>query len=173
MLLQEPKQRLANGSLLDELPEDEVDRVADPLVRIHHHFTIVGDDVPRGQLHQEFPAARLLKPRIPGTKAQNIQFVLVERALHSEEESVVPPPGIIDRLVVHEQRSDELAHLDELLPFTTVSREARHLPRSNSPNFSEADLRNHAFEARALRRPCRRTPEVLIDDLDDVPPELT
>ncbi len=64
--------------------------------------------------------------------------------------------------IIGVQRIHDTAHLDELLPVSAVSGEARHLARRDRADLAEADLGDHALEASARCAASRRTTKILV-----------
>ena len=114
----------------------------------------------------EFAPPGLLVARRERPLTQEVELVLVEAALQPQQQPVVALPRRIDRLLIDQQRVDDPAHLDELLPVAAVAREARDLPGRHRADLAEADLGDHALEARACGPAGRRAAEILVDDLD-------
>jgi hypothetical protein len=81
------------------------------------------------------------------TLAQEIEFVFIEAALQTEQQTVIALSRRIDGLLVDQERVDHAAHLDKLLPVAVVAGEAGDFPRSHRSDFAEADLGHHSLEA--------------------------
>ena len=103
---------------------------------------------PTGARDDELAPPGLLVARRQRALPQQVELVLVEAALQPEQQPVVALPRRVDGLLVDQQRVDHAAHLDELLPVAAVAREARDLPRRHRADLAEADLGDHALEAR-------------------------
>ena len=103
---------------------------------------------------------------------QKVELVLVEAALETQEQAVVAQTRRVDHLLVDEERVDDAAHLNELLPISAVAREARDLPGGHRADLAQADLGDHALETGARGPAGGRAAEVLVDDLDLRPAEL-
>jgi len=119
----------------------------------------------------EFAPPRLLVARRERTLTQKIEFVFVEAALEPEQQAVVALPGRVDRFLIDQQRIDDAAHLDELLPVAAVAGETRDLAGRHGPDLSEANLGDHAFEAGARRPARRRAAEIFVHHLNLRPAE--
>ena len=115
---------------------------------------------------------RLLVTRRERPLTQEVELVLVEAALQPQQQPVVALPRRMDGLLIDQQRVDEAAHLDELLPVAAVAREPRDLPGRHRADLAQADLGDHALEARARGPARRRAAEVLVGDLDLGPAQL-
>ena len=126
---------------------------------------------PTGARDDEFAASRLLVARRQRPLAQEVELVLVEAALQPEQQPIVALARRVDRLLIDQDRVDDAAHLDQLLPVAAVAGEARHLPGRHRADLAEADLGDHALEAGARDAAGRRAAEVVVDDLDLRPAE--
>src|SRR5260370_938042 len=122
-MLVEPQQRLPCAAQLRHLVEDEPDRflhaaVGILLVTVSRLYKADrrGDD--------EFAPARLLVSRRHRALTQKIEFILVEAALQTQQEPVVAMTWRVDGLLINEDRIDDAAHLDQLLPVAAVAGEA-------------------------------------------------
>ena len=166
----EPKQRLARAAQRLDLVEDERDGLLHPPVRILLVTVAVLHEAD-GRGDDQFPAARLLVSGRQRALAEKIELVLVQAPLEPEEESVIPVPGRIHRLLIDQHRVDHAAHLDELLPIPAVAGEARDFAGANGADLAEADLRNHPLEASALHAAGGGATEILVDDLNLRPAE--
>ena len=56
---------------------------------------------------------------------QKAQLVLGHRALQSEQQPVVRLPRLVDAIRVDEQRSDQSAQVDEVVPIPAIAGEAK------------------------------------------------
>lgn len=77
---------------------------------------------------------------------QEIEFVFIEAALQTQKQTVIALSRRIDGFLVDQERVDDAAHFDKLLPVTAVAGEPRDLPRRHRANLAEADLGHHPFE---------------------------
>ena len=113
---------------------------------------------PTGRRDDELAAPGLLVARRERALTQEVELVLVEAALQPEQQAVVALARRVDRLLVDQQRIDDAAHLDELLPVAAVAREAGDLPGGHRADLAEADLGDHALEAGARVPPAAEQP---------------
>src|SRR6266436_141783 len=114
----------------------------------------------------ELAAACLLIAGRERALSQQIELVLVEAALETEQKPIVAVPGRINRLLIDQHRIDHPAHLDQLLPIPAVASEARDLARCDGPNIAEAHLRHHPLKAGAQDPTRSGTAKIVIDHLD-------
>ena len=161
----EPQQRLARAAKFLDLVEDQRDRRLHAPIRILLEAVSGLDEADRRR-DDEFAAAGFLVAGGQRALAQKVELVLVEAPLEPEQQSVVAVSGRIDRLLIDENRVDDAAHLDQLLPVAAVAGEARDLAGADGADLAEADLGHHPFEARALHAAGRRAAEIVVDHLD-------
>ena len=167
-MLDEPQQSLAGAAEFGELGEHQVDRFLHAAVRILLQ-TIGGLHIADRRRHDQLAAARLLVAGGKRTLAQQVELILVQAALQSEQQPIIALTRRINRLLIDEQGVDHPAHLDGLLPVMAVAGEARDLPGRHRSNLAEADFRHHAFETGADDGAGRRAAKIVIDDLDLAP----
>ena len=99
-----------------------------------------------------------------------LEICALSDTLILDEDGIYDPGDFNDRLLlgllVHLNRIDHPAHLDQLLPVPAVAGEPRHFPGRHRADLAEADLRNHAVESGAFRAAGRRAAEIVVDDVD-------
>ena len=149
-MLQEPQQRLPYATQFGDLVDGQPDRRLDAAIGILLEPVADLHEADRRR-NDECAPSRLLVARREGPLTEQIELVLVEAALEAEQQAVVALPRRIDRLLVDQERVDDPAHLDELLPVAAVAREARDLPCRHRSNLAQAHLGDHALEARPGR----------------------
>ena len=148
-----PQQRLPRAAEFADFFEDQFDRRLDASVRILLQ-TIPGLYEAHGCIDDEFTASRLLVAGGEGALPKQIKFIFIQASLEPEQEAIIAEPGRIDCLLIDEQRIDDAAHLNQLLPITAVAREARHLARGDHANLAEADFGDHPLKSGARHATC-------------------
>src|SRR3954471_5831849 len=172
LVLQEPEEGLAYAAQFGDLVDGEADRRRlDAPVGVLLQPVADLDEADRGR-HDKLAAACLLMACRERALPQKVEFVLVEAALETQEQAVVAQTRRVDHLLVDEERVDDAAHFNELLPISAVAREARDLPGCHRADLAQADLGDHALEPGARGSAGGRAAEVLVDDLDLRPAEL-
>src|SRR6266545_1279944 len=89
LLLKEPQQRLPNRAALAELAEHQSYCFLNALVGIDLKSLVLGSEESNRRGHNQLAASGLGQSRVLRTLAEQIQFVLVERPLQAQQESVV------------------------------------------------------------------------------------
>ena len=164
-VFEKPQQRLAGAAQLLDLVEDQRNRLAHSAVRVLLQTIAVLHVADRGG-DDQLAAPGLLVARRQRTLPQQVELVLVQRALQSQQQPIVALAGRVDGLLVHQNRVDHPAHLDQLLPVPAVAGEPRRFPGGHRADLAETDLRHHAVESGALRAAGRRAAEIVVDGLD-------
>ena len=170
-MLEKPEQGLSYAAELGDLVDGEPDRRLHAPVGILLQ-TVADLDEANRRTDDELASPGLLVARRERPLAQEVELVLVEAALQPPQQPVVALARRIDSLLIDQQRVDDAAHLDELLPVAAIAREPRDLPGRHRADLAEADLGHHALEAGARGPARRRAAEVLVDDLDLGPAQL-
>src|SRR6266404_3830256 len=165
IVLVEPEQRLPGAAKFQDFVEDQSDGLLYAAVRVLlvaiaslHEAHRCADD--------ELAAACLLIAGRERALPQQIELVLVEAALETEQKPIVAVPGRINRLLIDQHRIDHPAHLDQLLPISAVASKARDFARCDGPNLAEAHLRHHPLKAGAQHPTRSGTAKIVIDHLD-------
>src|SRR5262249_10243371 len=127
---------------------------------------IVALEKTRRETDDQLASSCLLSPRLNRSQAKQIQLVLVETPLQTQQEPVIGLSRIVDRLVIDQERIDHAAHFDQLLPLAAITRKARNLSSRHRTHVAEADLSDHSLKATTLYSSRRRTAEVVIDHFD-------
>jgi len=78
----------------------------------------------------------------------------------------------IDRLLIDQQGIDYPAHLDELLPISTVAGKARYFAGRHRSDLPETDLGHHPLEPSASNGAGRRATEIVVNDFDLAPAQV-
>src|SRR5260221_13575957 len=157
MMLDEPEQGLPDTAEFGHLVEDEDDGLLDTAIGILLEPVADLHEADRGS-DDEFAAPGLLIAGRQRTLAQKIELILVEAALQSQQQPVVALTRRIDRLLIDQHGIDDAAHLDQLLPSTTVAVDTRDFPRRDRTHLAQPHLRHHSIKAAARDAACRRAP---------------
>jgi hypothetical protein len=145
----------------------------DAQVRILFEPTGFGLHVPEGRPKDELAPRGFRSFRFVSPRSQKLQLVLVEASSQAQQQTVVAASRVVGRILVDEQRIHESTHLDQLLPFATVSSKPRELSRGNRADSAQGDLGHQALKAYPLDRAARRSTEIIVDDVDRTPSELS
>ena len=164
-VFEKPQQRLAGAAQFLHLVEDPGNRLLHPPVRVFLQAIAVLHVTDR-RGNDQLAAFGFLVTRGQRALPQQVELVLVQRALQPQQQPVVALARRIDGLLVHQNRIDHPAHLDQLLPIPAVAGEPRHFAGRHRANLAQADLRDHAVESGALGAAGRGTAEILVNGVD-------
>src|SRR3990172_353083 len=143
-VLEKPQQRLPYGADPLELIEHQANRLLHPTVRILLEALVLALPVAHGSDDDQLAAPGLRAPRLERALAQEIELVLVQAPLESQQKPIVARARRVHRLLVDEHRVNDATDLDELLPLAAVARKARHLARGGRPDPPAAHPRGPA-----------------------------
>ncbi len=170
-LLPKPEMDLPHALQFFELPKDERKRFAHAKVRVLLDPIVVVAHVADGDRGEELAAARLLLERFMGALPQDRQLHLAHCAFHAEQEPVVGKTGIVDAVLIRDQRPDEPAELEQRVPVTPVAGQARGLDRHHRADPAFADRSQQLLEPGAADARAGAA-EIVVDDADLGPAEL-
>src|SRR6266478_4098097 len=89
LIRHKPQQSLAGAAEFEELREYQLDRASNALVGLLLEPAILVLDEADRRVRDKLAAARLLDTRFASSLAQKVEFVLIERALQPQEQSVI------------------------------------------------------------------------------------
>src|ERR1035437_9459078 len=115
----EPEQCLSRTAQFRHLVEDEGDSVLYAPIRILLQM-IVRLYEANGCSNDQLAPACFLVTRRERALPEKIEFILVEAALEAKQKPVVALARDVNGLLIDQHRVDDTAHLDQLLPITTI-----------------------------------------------------
>src|SRR5262245_56951725 len=121
---------------------------------------------------EEFATAGLLLQSLERALAEQRQLHLAHRALHAEQQSIVRVSGIVDAVLVDDQRADQSAELQQRVPVAPVAGKTRRFDRHYAAHAALADRRQQLIEA-GTGNAGTGAAEVFVDHLDCRPAERT
>jgi hypothetical protein len=80
-----------------------------------------------GQRHLELTATRFVQEPTTQSRPQHVQLCFAHRSLEPEQEPVIEVAGIVDAILIHDQRIAQRADLQESVPVAVVAGESRDL----------------------------------------------
>jgi len=81
-----------------------------------------------------------------------VELGLAHGALEPEQEAVVEVGGVVDPVLVQDQRLEQGADLEQVVPVRVVAREPRDFESEHDAGAPHADLGGELAEALAVRR---------------------
>src|SRR5277367_2780425 len=130
-----------------ELVEDQLHDVARLLVRVLDDLARSAGDVADRPEHPELAALRLGELGSMHPLLDEVEFGLADRTLEPEQEPVVVDGRIVDAVEVTQQRPEERAGIDQLIPIAAAACQARHLEADDDADMTQADFGNQVLEA--------------------------
>ena len=95
-----------------------------------------------------------------------MQLGLAHRALEAQEQAVVVGAGVVEAVSIADQRVEERAHLQELVPVPAGPGEAGDLDAQDQADVPKADLGNETLEAGPIDAGGAGAAEILVNDDD-------
>src|SRR4051812_9145880 len=160
------QQDLACTAELAEADEDQPDHFLDPPVRIKAEADLAMPDVADRHADTQLAASRLGTGGIEHTRPQHAELELADAALHTEQQPIVRPAGVVDPVHIDHPRLDQPAKLEQVMPIATVAGEPRGIEAQHGTNLAGAQPRDEPFEAWSRRRTAGGTAEIVVDHFD-------
>ena len=102
------------------------------------------------QRHLQGPAPRLIQQAAAQPGVEHVQLGFAHGALEAEQQPVVEVAGIVDAVLVEDQRVAQRGDLQQAVPVGRVARQPRHLEPEHDSGAAHADLRDQALEPVAV-----------------------
>jgi hypothetical protein len=106
-------------------------------------------DQPDRQRGLQLAAARLGQDAALQPGADEVQLGLAHRAFEAEQQPVVEVGGIVEPVLVADQRPRQRADLQQPVPVSVVSGQSRDFEAEHDPRLAQADIGDEALEALA------------------------
>jgi hypothetical protein len=95
-----------------------------------------------------------------------VQFCFRHRSFEPQQQTIIIDRRIIHTIGIGNQRVEQRADLQQLMPVPARSRQARHLNANNQSDVAETNLRDQSLKAKATFDGRARSPEIVVDDHD-------
>ena len=137
---------LPHALQFDELAEDQGKRL--PHAEVWVPVDLIGSvaDITNRDCREQFAAPSLLFERFMGALTQDGQLHLAHRSLHAKQQPIVCKTGIVDAVLIGDQRPDEAAELQQRVPVPSIAGQARSLDRHHRADPAFADRRQKLLE---------------------------
>src|SRR5271165_2840647 len=122
-----PEMNLSNTLEFRKLPEYEPDRFANPGIGINIDSIVPDLYIADRHRQEELATTSLLFERLQGALPKDRELQFAHRALHAQQQPIVWVAWIVNTVLIHNDRTDQAAELDEGVPVTPVTRQSRHL----------------------------------------------
>src|ERR1700753_1891113 len=139
---------LSNTLELRKLPEHEPDCIAHPGIRINVDSIMSDLYIADRHGQEELATTSLLfeRPQRALPKDRELQFA--HRALHTQQQPIVWVARIVNAVLIHNDRADQAAELDQGMPVTPITRQSRHLNGKDCADPTFANCRQQPLKAR-------------------------
>jgi hypothetical protein len=136
------------------------------LVGILHHRPVGAAAVADRERHRQLAAPGLAQQRAPHARLQDVQFRREQRPLDAQQEPVVGALGVVDAVLVGDERAEHRAELDDAVPVAVQARQPGDLGHHDDADLAQADRRDQALEAETPLAAGSRQAEVVVDHPD-------
>ena len=138
---------------LGEAVEDRGDCRPHGFVGVQSDFAIgVAPDQSDRQAAPEFPTRRLVPDPTVEAGAKDIELRFAYRTFHPQQEAIIEQRRVINPVRVADQSIGQTAQINETIPVSIVTCQARHLKAQNEPHVSESDLGGQPSETGSRHR---------------------
>ena len=162
----------------DEVAQHAIDR-ATALEGVEHQtnhgldlLVIVEDDrtntvahVAARQVEQQLAPRGLGAASLQHSGLEHMQLRLADRAFQAKQKPVIKSGWIVHAVSVCQERPEQGADLQQLVPVPTGARQARHLHAEYQPDMAQTDLGHQALEPWTVCRRAAGAAQVIVDDL--------
>ena len=151
-MIDEIAQHAADRAPTLEQGEDQTDDLLDLFVGIERHLAGRLEHIAARQSENQLAALRLGPAALEHARLENVDLRLAHRTLQPEQQAVVVEAGIVDAVGIADQRVEERAHLQQLMPIPARARQARDFAAEHQPDMAKPDLGDEALEAWPFER---------------------
>ena len=95
---------------------------------------------------------RLGPASLEHARLEDVDLRLAHRALQPQQQAIVVKAGIVDAVGIADQRVEESAHLQQLMPIPARARQARDLDPEHQADVAKPDLGHKPLEAGPIER---------------------
>src|SRR5215469_7219080 len=165
-LRQHRQQHLTGTAELAKAGEDQPNDLLYPAIGIEAEPDLAMPDIADRHADPQLAAARLGAGGIEHAGPQHTQLEFADAALHTEQQPVVRPAGIVNPIEVDHPRVDQPAQFEQVMPIAPVAREPRGVEAQHGADLSGAQPGDEPVEAGARRRAAGGTAEIVVDHFD-------
>src|SRR5207253_874129 len=171
----EPQPHPASRAELAEAVEDGADGTSDGFVGMEADLAILlAPDEPNRQTTPQLATGRLVADAAIEARTQDVEFSLGHGALQPQHQTVVEVAGVIEAVIIGEQRVGDPAQVQQTVPISVVACESGQFQAKDDADVTECHLGREVAETRADGDAVGRGALVFIDDdyLVALPTEL-
>ena len=138
---------LADRAKADEQIEHQADRGLRLFVGIERDLARRAMHIAHRHGFAELAASRLCSSPLQHSRLQDVKLRLRHRPLQPEQQTIVVSRRIVDAVGIRNQRVEQRTDLQQLMPISARTRQARHLHAQHQPDVPKPDLRHQPLEA--------------------------
>jgi len=120
-------------------------------------------------LVEQLATLGLVEPASIQSISHGNKLKFADRSFQAEEESVIGVVGVIDTILVGQERAEQGADLQEVVPIPGRPGETAHLQAQDQPDMVHRDLGEQALEAMSPIGFLGAAALVVVDDEDPIP----
>ena len=118
---------------------------------------------------KELAALGLVQPASLQSISHSNKLEFADRSLQTEQEPVVGVLRVVDAVLVREDRPEDGAHLQEIVPILVVAGDAAHLDPEDQADMLHGNFGQEALEPGPLVGRPTALALIIIDDHDAIP----
>ena len=122
-----PEMNLSNTLKFRKLSEYKLYSFAHPGIGINIDSIVADLHVADRHRQEELATTSLLFKRLQRALPKDRELQFAHRALHAQQQPIVGVARIINAVLIHNDRADQAAELDQGVPVTPVTRQSRRL----------------------------------------------
>ncbi len=157
-LLPEGPHRGARRARPAEGREDQPDRLLDLRVGVQDNLVVLPVAEADRQGHLERATARLVEHTAAQAGAQHMKLRFRHRPLQAQEKPIVKSGGVVDAILIQDQRLGQGTDLQQAVPVGVVARQARHLQTQHDADLAQPHRGYQLLKAGAVDRRRGRPP---------------
>ena len=116
----------------------------------------------------QFAAAGLVANAALGAGAKDVQLRLAERALETQQQSVVEVARIVEAFFIQDQRAGQGADLQQPVPIEAIAGQPGDLQAQHNAGVAQSDLGHQLLKTFPIDGGGGRVALVAVDDVDPV-----
>src|ERR1700722_2333901 len=115
---------LSNTLKFRKLPEYELDSFAHPGIGINIDSIVPDLYIADRHRQEELATTSLLFERLQRALPKDRELQFAHRALHAQQQPIVWVARIVNAVLIHNDRTDQAAELDQGVPITPITRQS-------------------------------------------------
>jgi len=158
--------RLARAAKLAEPRKHQPDRLLQPEVRVEAEAEVSMPDIADRHADPQLTPARLRSRGVVHARTDHAELELADAALHSKEQPIVRPAGVVDAVEVDHPSLDQPAELEQVMPVPAVARQPRGVEAEHRADLAGAKRSDELLKTRPCDHAAGGPAQVVVDHLD-------